>query len=216
MQIEDNEKLKIFLVHSSCAIEGNSYSLDECYDLILNDQYNKDKTLIESYEIKNYYNCLSYIFNRYKHLQISNNLILDLHFMLMKNIISDNGRFKQNNNKISGSKFQTCDYKNVYGELNTINFEYLKDISLAKTDKEKYFAIYKYHWKYEWIHPFSDGNGRSGRLLMMLMFLANDLKILNVPYQDKYRYYDFLNNFKENESLEVYENFHSFLEDFTD
>jgi Fic family protein len=52
-------------------------------------------------------------------------------------------------------------------------------------------AIY-FHVGFETVHPFVDGNGRVGRLLMNFILHKNDLPMVNIPNLQRNRYYDVL------------------------
>ncbi|WP_051675987.1 Fic family protein [Ureaplasma canigenitalium] len=194
-------EVAVKLTHSSVAIEGNTLSLKDTWDLLVDGKVSLEnqKKMREIYETKNFYQALMFIFNN-RDLTINNHLILDLHSIIMENIIENNGKFKTNDNYINGENFLTCPSKLVDSELSKINLDYQNEISNARDDLTKYYIILKYHVKFETIHPFSDGNGRTGRLLMTLMMIQNNLDILYVDYSTKHSYFDLLNKVRENEN----------------
>ncbi len=62
-------------------------------------------------------------------------------------------------------------------------------------DEQDIFAkIAKYHIDFEKIHPFEDGNGRTGRLLINYELLKNNLLPVVIAKEDRVRYFEFLRN----------------------
>ena len=94
--------------------------------------------------------------------------ILQLQFELTKNTIATAGKFKQNENYIVGSDFSTASvYETpflVQQWVDNTNFQ----LNNAKNKDEILKILMEAHIKFERIHPFDDGNGRTGRELINL------------------------------------------------
>ena len=76
-------------------------------------------------------------------------------------------------------------------------FEYVMSLADAKTDYEEMKrnmhiieAIAEFHLRFEGIHPFIDGNGRTGRLILNLELIKSGLLPVNIKFADRRRYYD--------------------------
>ncbi len=78
---------------------------------------------------------------------------------------------------------------------------------LAKNEKRKkkmhtIERIARFHLEFEGIHPFIDGNGRCGRLLLNLDLIQNGYSAINVKFTDRKKYYEAFNEFYKNNLAE--------------
>ena len=62
------------------------------------------------------------------------------------------------------------------------------------SDDEKLKIILEYHIKFERIHPFSDGNGKTGRLIMLALMLENNLTPFVITVENRAKYMNILRN----------------------
>ncbi len=162
----------------SSKIEGTKTTMD---DLFLSyDLFNiGEKNEIE--EVKNYITALNYGINRMVELPISTRLIKECHSILMKGVRGEHktpGEFRKSQNWIGGATLTDAHYvppsEDLIGEL-------MSDLEhfLHNSDVPDLIKIALIHYQFEKIHPFLDGNGRIGRLLIILFLIEN--KILSFP-----------------------------------
>lgn len=107
----------------------------------------------------------------------------------LKGFEKEAGRFRRWDVQVGG---HTCPYWERVPTLLRLWTITLKDIPRIAllTEEERRAWVWRTHVEYEHIHPFSDGNGRSGRLLMLNHALLVGLEPWYVPYADRYAYYD--------------------------
>lgn len=154
-------------------------------------------------EVHNYVTALDYGLERLKTLPISLRLIREIHKRLMKDARGGNltpGEFRRTQNWIgpAGSTIMTATYvPPPVGEMKQALSDLEKFIH-AETEAPALARAAMIHYQFEALHPFLDGNGRVGRLLMALLFA--EWNMLNQPllnlsvYFERYRqeYYDHL------------------------
>ena len=154
-------------------------------------------------EVHNYVTALDYGLERLKTLPISLRLIREIHEKLMHGVRGGNltpGEFRRTQNWIgpAGSTIMTANYvPPPVDEMNQALGDLEKFIHMG-TDVPVLARAAMIHYQFEALHPFLDGNGRVGRLLMALLFTEWNIlpqPLLNLSvYFERYRqeYYDHL------------------------
>ena len=179
--------LKTEFIYNSNAIEGNTLTLRET-DIIL--QYGvtiKGKSLKEHNEVKGQEYALDFLNDVLKTKEsLSVRLIREFHALVLNDDFKNRGKFKQENNIILGAKFQTTPFYQVEEKLQELIDNFLKS-------KENIIEkVAKFHAEFEKIHPFNDGNGRTGRLLMNLELMKNGYPITIIKNENRNDYYNAL------------------------
>ena len=154
-------------------------------------------------EVYNYVSALDYGMERVKTLPVSLRLIREMHGKLMENVRGGHltpGEFRRTQNWIgpAGSTLETATYVPPPVDEMNIGLDLLEKFIHANSEIPTLVRAALIHYQFEAIHPFLDGNGRVGRLLMILLFcewgiLPQPLLNLSV-YFEQYRqeYYDHL------------------------
>lgn len=148
----------IFAVNST-SIEGNTINFEEAHELFTKDKIPKNKTLREIYDLKN--TKKSILFLKEKSSEINESLIIKLHEMLLENIDTRTG-FRTHEIRILGQPFKPSPARYIKADIKLLIDWYNKN----KVKLNPLVLATLFHHKFEKIHPFSDGNGRTGRVLM--------------------------------------------------
>ncbi|MFC1567016.1 Fic family protein [bacterium] len=189
--LQTNKTIKnnffIEMTYNSNAIEGSRMTIKET-EKIMNGEIVKGKELFEIMEVINHCNAMEYLLDVVKPgFQINKEYVLKLHSIVMYNF----------NNKLPG-KYRT-------GYVNLTNTDkalpsaqdvplkmgkLLKSINNYKNNILEHIALT--HHEFEAIHPFFDGNGRVGRLLMLTQLLSQSLAPAIIKIENRYAYYSAL------------------------
>lgn len=185
------------MAHHSSAIEGNTISFADTATLLLDKKIPKDleAELREVYEITNHEKCLNTILKHVDNNEsLTTEIIKEIHSNLLENIRDDNGQFKTVGNIVGGSPFPTAPPHEAPLATHRLvdNLNYRLDIAEDKFKKIE--AILETHMQFERIHPFSDGNGRTGRMIMFYSLLSEGIAPLIIEYDERKKYYEFLRN----------------------
>ncbi|HSD58295.1 MAG TPA: Fic family protein [Methanotrichaceae archaeon] len=193
------EDFEISYVQGTTAIEGNTLSLGDTRDLLINSILPAEKSLREINEVQNFKRVMDYR-NRHRG-RLSLRFIKNLHALIMRNIDDESaGVFRRTDMvAISGCDFRLTPAFEIEDELTKIINDYYDNIKAGGHPFEE-AVIFHYH--FEMIHPFTDGNGRVGRelfnyLLMRsrpayprLLFLGKDraeyIKALKLGNEERY------------------------------
>lgn len=178
------DQFLLSLTYNSNKIEGSTLSEDETADIIFNNKSIPNKSIIEQLEVKNHQAALQYLFSYLNNSRIINEkLILKLHGILMNGIRDDAGLYRNHGVRIVGSNVPTANYLKVP----TLMREIVRDI--VKKQKDTIAHVSNIHARFEQIHPFSDGNGRIGRLILVAMLLVGNIAPATIKQEGKRLYY---------------------------
>ena len=197
LPFEYMEDILVRIAHHSTAIEGNTLTQAETISILIHNFIPRDMSEREYYEVKNYRKVFNTLLEADR--KITTELIKKYNKYIMENLHDLNGKFKTTQNLILGAEFEPTKPYLVPFEIEDWcnNLSYRLDN--AKTNEEKVEIIMDQHIKFEKIHPFNDGNGRTGRLLIIHSCLKEDLEPIIIPKGEKGKYINLLasENLKE-------------------
>ena len=197
LPFEYMEDILVRMAHHSTAIEGNTLTQAETISILIHNFIPRDMSEREYYEVKNYRKAFNTLLEADR--KITTELIKKYNKYIMENLHDLNGKFKTTQNLILGAEFEPTKPYLVPFEIEDCcnNLSYRLDN--AKTNEEKVEIIMDQHIKFEKIHPFNDGNGRTGRLLIIHSCLKEGLEPIIIPKEEKGKYINLLacENLKE-------------------
>lgn len=194
---------------SSSRIEGTRTEIDE---VLLPEEEVDPERRNDWKEVRNYINAMNSSIEELKQIPVSTKLICETHAKLLSGVRGERktpGEIRQSQNWIGGSSIRTAHFvppvHDAVGGLlsdwekcwhnNSINIPILIKIAIL-------------HYQFETIHPFLDGNGRIGRLLITLQLIEREFlskPVLYISdYFEEYRqsYYEKLDGVREKDALE--------------
>ena len=190
-EILDNPDIRdqfiLKLTYHSNSIEGSTLTEPDTAAILFDNVALPDKSLTEQLEAKNHQTALDYLFNHIaKKEKIDAVLALKLHGILMNGIRPDAGVYRNHAVRITGVNLPTANYMSVPKLMPELMAQ------AAKKNKDIIAQSAGIHGKFEQIHPFSDGNGRVGRLLMNAMLLSANFPPAIIRQEQKRLYYAYL------------------------
>lgn len=176
--------------YHSNAIEGSTLTYVETYAILYNDNSFKieGKEPREIYEAINHKAALELVFENLKNSdEFDERFIKKINKTINKNIRETEG-FRTVQVFIQGSEYIPPEPEKIPNLMNYYIYNY-------KHDKQDIFTkISRYHIEFERIHPFEDGNGRTGRLLINYELLKNNLPPVVISKENRIKYFEFLKN----------------------
>ena len=197
LPFEYMEDMLVRMAHHSTAIEGNTLTQAETISILIHNFIPRDMSEREYYEVKNYRKAFNTLLEADR--KITTELIKKYNKYIMENLHDLNGKFKTTQNLILGAEFEPTKPYLVPFEIEDWCDNLSYRLENAKTNEEKVEIIMDQHIKFEKIHPFNDGNGRTGRLLIIHSCLKEDLEPIIIPKEEKGKYINLLasENLKE-------------------
>jgi len=185
--------------YDSTTIEGNTLTLQETSQLLF-ENIAPRKSLREINEVKNHKEAFDYLLNEKE--DISKKMILKLHELvtkdtLRKELIPQIGKYRALQVFIRGAKWLPPKPEEVPEEMQVLLSWYSKN----KGKLHPLILTAYFHSAFETIHPFVDGNGRVGRLLMNFILRKHNYPMINIPNKKKHIYYKALETSQLNGDL---------------
>lgn len=172
-------------VYNSNAIENSTLTLKETEKILLDLEISRNVSVREVFEAKNLSRVSKYIKEKSKEAPLSKELILLLHQMLITNIDDTiAGRFRIQGEYVRVGTHIAPAPEQIDELIDVIIVRYLSDQESFFSDK-----VAEFHLGFEHIHPFMDGNGRIGRVLINYQLLQLGFPPIIIRNKEKKNYY---------------------------
>jgi Fic family protein len=180
------EQMAIEYTYNSNAIEGNTLTLRETRLVIEEGITISGKSIAETLEAKNHPAAMAFIENLVAaKSEIDENTVLQIHKLIMSGVAEDAGRYRTARVRIAGANFMPPPSSEVKPRMNEL-LTWLKENPDEYTPME---LVAVFHHRFVQIHPFTEGNGRTARLLMNAILMKFGYPfIVIVLTQDRSRY----------------------------
>ncbi len=180
----------------SSQIEGTQATLDDVLDPLLDVNANRDVA-----DVVNYIRATEFALRRRTELPVCNRLIREIHAVLMEGVRGQEkypGEFRRTQNWIGGAGSTLKNARYVPPTVEDMNaaMSALESYMNAEDTLDPLIRTALVHYQFETIHPFLDGNGRIGRMLITLFLMEQNLlstPALYISYflkQNRIEYYD--------------------------
>ncbi len=187
-------------VYNSNAIENSTLTLKETEKILLEMEVSRNVSLREVFEAKNLARVMEYVYSKSAQ-DISKEIILLLHQMLLGNIDeSIAGRLRKKGEYVRIGTFIATAPEHIERLLEEALIEY-------SSDNVSYFIekISKFHLDFETIHPFNDGNGRIGRVIINFQLYRLGFPGIIIRDKEKQIYYRSFGEYRDKKITRIME-----------
>jgi len=187
-------------VYNSNAIENSTLTLKETEKILLEMEVSKNVSLREVFEAKNLARVMEYIRGKSSEEQSIETILL-LHQMLLGNIDeSIAGKLRKKGEYVRIGTFIATAPEHIERMLEETVIEYSSDHTTYFVDK-----ISKFHLIFETIHPFNDGNGRIGRVLINYQLYQQGFPGIIIRDKGKQLYYSSFQQYRDGKITKIME-----------
>ena len=188
-------------VYNSNAIENSTLTLKETERILLQMEVARDISVREVFEAKNLARVVGYIRNKSQEIEINKEIILFLHNMLIGGIDdSIAGRFRKLGEYVRVGTHVAPAPEHVERMIEVTLAEYIGNLDSFFLDK-----IARFHLEFETIHPFCDGNGRIGRVIINYQLERLGFPGIIIRDKEKKEYYSSFGEYREKKTAKKME-----------
>ena len=190
-----NEEFTVEYTYDSNAIEGNTLTLRET-DLVLRGLTIDGKPLKDHMEAVGHKEAFEFVSELVKQNEpLSERIIKQIHFLVLVGNKDDRGVYRRVPVRIMGAKHEPVQPYMIEPKME----ELLKKLMEGK--EHIITKLARFHIEFEGIHPFIDGNGRTGRLLVNLELMKAGYPPIDIKFTDRMEYYKAFDEYHENHNL---------------
>ena len=194
------EEFVVEYTYNSNAIEGNTLTLQET-DLVLQGLTIAQKPLKDHMEAVGHKEAFDYVSELVKeNVPVSESIIKQIHYLVLADKKDDRGVYRRVPVRIMGAHHDPVQPYLIQPKMEQL---------LLNLDESTEYIITKlarFHIEFESIHPFIDGNGRTGRLLVNLELMKAGYPPIDIKFTDRAAYYNAFNEYHVKHNLSAMEN----------
>ena len=194
-----NEEFTVEYTYNSNAIEGNTLTLRET-DLVLRGLTIDQKPLKDHLEAVGHKEAFDYVRELVKeNAPLTESTIKKIHYLVLADKKDDRGAYRRVPVRIMGAHHEPVQPYLIVSKMEQLLLDYnaSEDHIVSK--------LARFHIEFEGIHPFIDGNGRTGRLLVNLELMKAGYPPIDIKFKDRVAYYNAFDDYYVNHSLSAME-----------
>ena len=178
-----NEEFLVEFTYNSNAIEGNTLTLRET-DMILRGLTIDQKSFKEHMEVIGHKEAFDYVRELVsENAPISEKIIKDIHYFVLADKKDDRGVYRRVPVRIMGAAHEPVQPYLIVPKMEELLERY------KSSEEDIVTRMARFHIEFEGIHPFIDGNGRTGRLLVNLELMKAGFPPIDIKFTDRLKYY---------------------------
>ena len=179
-----NEEFTVEYTYNSNAIEGNTLTLRET-DLVLRGLTIDQKPLKDNMEAVGHKEAFDYVRELVKeNAPLTESVIKQIHYLVLADKKDDRGVYRRIPVRIMGAHHEPVQPYLIGPKMEQLLLDY------AASEAHIVTKLARFHIEFEGIHPFIDGNGRTGRLLVNLELMKAGYPPIDIKFTDRVAYYD--------------------------
>ena len=195
-----NEEFIVEFTYNSNAIEGNTLTLRET-DLVLRGLTIDKKPLKDHMEAVGHKEAFEFVGELVKNnVPISESVIKQIHYLVLADKKEDRGVYRRVPVRIMGAQHTPVQPYLIAPKMEELLRNFVESTEHIVT------KLARFHIEFEGIHPFIDGNGRTGRLLVNLELMKAGYPPIDIKFTDRIAYYNAFDEYHVKHNLSAMEN----------
>lgn len=193
------EQFVVEYTYNSNAIEGNTLTLRET-DLVLRGLTIDQKPLKDHMEAVGHKEAFKFVSELVKdNVSLSESIIKQIHYLVLVDKKDDRGVYRRVPVRIMGAKHEPVQPYLIAPKMEQLIIDYHESAEHIAT------KLARFHIDFEGIHPFIDGNGRTGRLLVNLELMKAGFPPIDIKFTDRTKYYNAFDEYHGKNNLSAME-----------
>lgn len=195
-----NEEFTVEYTYNSNAIEGNTLTLRET-DLVLRGLTINQKPLKDHLEAVGHREAFDYVRVLVKEkAPLTQSIIKQIHYLVLADKRDDRGVYRRVPVRIMGARHEPVQPYLIEPKMEQLLLDY------AASEDHILTKLARFHIEFEGIHPFIDGNGRTGRLLVNFELMKAGYPPIDIKFTDRAAYYSAFDEYYGKQNLSAMEN----------